>query len=92
VTLTIAVDQPLEHVEIDGSSAALLINEAAARLALDGLEPGKPRKIDLGFTPRAAGLADVELEVRVQTETGVLQSRFAIPVLSIAAAVPATSG
>jgi hypothetical protein len=91
VTLTIATAQPLEHVEIDSSSAALQIDEATAKLALDGLEPGKPRQVDLAFTPQSAGLADVELDVRVQTESGPLQSRYAIPVLSTTAA-PAPGG
>jgi hypothetical protein len=56
------------------------------------LEPGKPRQIDLGFTSRSLGLSDVELEVRVITGKESLQSSFAIPVLTVAPAAPATGG
>lgn len=86
VTLTVAADQPVERVEINGRSASLLIDEASARRVLEGLEPGKVRQVDVGFTSQAEGLADVELDVSVQTGTGPLQSTFAIPVLTIAAA------
>ncbi|MEY2855069.1 MAG: hypothetical protein RL030_2201 [Pseudomonadota bacterium] len=92
LTLTLTADQPLERVEIDGSSAALLIDAATQKQFLDALEPGKPRQIDLGFTSRSLGLSDVELEVRVITGKESLQSSFAIPVLTVAPAAPATGG
>jgi hypothetical protein len=86
VTLTVAADQGVERVEISGRSASLLIDEATAKRVLEGLEAGKARQIDVGFTSQAEGLADLELDVSVQTGTGPLQSTFAIPVLTIAAA------
>jgi hypothetical protein len=86
VTLTVAADQPVERLEITSRSASLLIEEATAKRVLEGLEPGKAMQIDVGFTSQAEGLADVELDVSVQTGAGPLQSTFAIPVLTIAAA------
>jgi hypothetical protein len=86
VTLTVAADQPVERVEINGRSASLLIEEAGAKRVLEGLEPGKARQVDVGFTSQAEGLADLELDVSVQTGTAPMQSTFAIPVLTIAAA------
>jgi hypothetical protein len=89
LNLFVMSDQSLKRVEISSSSAALDIDPAAGALAIDSVEPGVSQALELGFTPRAAGLADVEFEVRVMTEDGQLQSRYAIPVLSVA---PAAGG
>ena len=92
VTFGIAVEQAVDRIEIQGRSAALMLDEATAKLVFEGMEPGKVRQFDLGFTSQAEGLSDIELDIRLHTGADILQSSYAIPVLTIAAAAPADGG
>lgn len=84
ITLTLTASVPLQQVEIAARSAALQLDEVAKSQVLEGLEPGQPQQLELRFTPPSAGLADIELDVRAQGEGEPVQSRYAVPVLTVA--------
>jgi hypothetical protein len=82
ITLTLTAAEDLERVEVRVSSAALSIAPEDATFVIAPLPASQPAEHPLKFTPTAAGLGDLEIQVSVTTAAGDRVARYAVPVLA----------
>jgi hypothetical protein len=86
LTLLIAGTEDLDRVEISISSASLDVAPEDASFVLAPLRAGQTAEHPLKITPKSAGLADLELIVKVTSAAGEREARFGVPVLAEAPA------
>jgi hypothetical protein len=91
VAVTFLVSEPVRRLEIEASSAMLQVEMSTAKQVLEDLLPNSPGQLQWRVTPKVAGLADMELDVRLPDEATVRRARYALPVLNGAAAPDAPS-